>query len=524
MFTHLQTVSGYSARYGAAHPAALAQRAAERGMDALALTDRDTVAGIVRFAKASAEAGIRPLFGVDLAVPAYLDSGEPLTAARVRTPVRGGAFVDESAPRAVFLARNRAGWAALEAAATADGLFVLLGPESEPLRALAQGRPDRAQRLLAPWQRLFPGWLRLAAVHHGRPGSGPGSLRLAARTAGFAMELQVPAVLTNQVRYADPDQRELADVLDAARLLTPIDPRRPERLDGGQGWLKDPVDMARLAEQVADAAGQGPGGARALLAATEQTADGCRVDVHEDLGMGTIHFPEAHLVADPRRTPDRVLRSLCDAQMVIRRYDRDRVRWERLQAELRTIRVLWFATYFLTVGQVVVDTRAAGIRVAARGSGAGSFVAHLLGIATADPVEHGLIMERFLSVRRRKMPDIDIDVESARRLEVYRLIMDRFGAARTATLAMPETYRVRHAVRDTGAALSLDPDLVDRLAKAFPHIRARDARSPCPPPTPTLPRRRPGCRTWTATSACRPNSASWAWTPPGTSWTTTAPC
>jgi error-prone DNA polymerase len=86
-------------------------------------------------------------------------------------------------------------------------------------------------------------------------------------------------------------------------------------------------------------------------------------------------------------------------------------------------------------------------------------------------------MERFLSKERVVLPDIDIDVESARRLEVYRAIIGRFGAERVATVAMPETYRVRHAVRDVGAALSMDPAEIDRVAKSFPHIRARDARA-----------------------------------------------
>jgi error-prone DNA polymerase len=136
-----------------------------------------------------------------------------------------------------------------------------------------------------------------------------------------------------------------------------------------------------------------------------------------------------------------------------------------------------FASYFLTVAQVVDDVKGMGIRVAARGSGAGSLVNHLLGIAHADPVEHGLLMERFLSKERVALPDIDIDVESARRLEVYRAIIGRFGSERVATVAMPETYRVRHAIRDVGAALSMDPAEIDRVAKSFPHIRARDARA-----------------------------------------------
>src|SRR5690348_5600371 len=144
-------------------------------MDALALTDRDTLAGTVRFAKACAKAGVRPLFGVELAV------GEPegragrdgagrrdaaVSTERRRTPVRGGAFIDESTPRVTFLARDGArGWAGLcrlvTAAHTAegtpllpwpdnhaDGLTVLLGPASDVGRALAAGRPDRAAKLL----------------------------------------------------------------------------------------------------------------------------------------------------------------------------------------------------------------------------------------------------------------------------------------------------------------------------------------------------------------------------------------
>ncbi|WP_371679243.1 DNA polymerase III subunit alpha [Streptomyces sp. NBC_01276] len=523
-FTHLHTVSGFSTRYGASHPERLAERAVERGMDALALTDRDTLAGAVRFAKAAAKAGIRPLFGVDLAVSpaepaAGSRAGTPAGGAgeasyRRRVPVKGGAFVDESAPRALFLARDgAAGWAQLcrmvtaahaadpagrgEAAESAgagsapggpgpqpvvprealsgDGVFVLLGPGSEVGRALAAGRPDRAARLLAPWREVYGDALRLEAVHHGRTGTGPGSLRLAARTVGFAAEQGVPAVLTNAVRYADPGQGPVADVLDAARRLVPVDPRGP--LDGGERWLKDPGRMAEAADRIAEAAGLRPADARRLLARTRETAEACSVDPEDDLGIGSVHFPEARLVGAARRTAQRVLTSRASAGLVLRGHADDPAYWERMHEELDVIAHHGYASYFLTVAQVVDDVREMGIRVAARGSGAGSLVNHLLGIAHADPLAHGLLMERFLSKRRRVLPDIDIDVESARRLEVYRRIIARFGAERVATVAMPETYRVRHAVRDVGAALSMDPATVDRLAKAFPHIRARDARA-----------------------------------------------
>ncbi|MDT0269829.1 DNA polymerase III subunit alpha [Streptomyces sp. DSM 44915] len=488
-FTHLHVASGFSMRYGASHPERLAQRAAERGMDAVALTDRDTLAGAVRFAKGCARAGVRPVYGVELAVGPPEERERSATQRR-RTPVRGGAFVDETAPRVVLLARDgAAGWAELcrlvsAAHATGGerpllpwselvagggrGIVALLGPESEPGRALTAGRPDRAVRLLAPWRELFGPALRLEVV-----ASGPE--RTAARTVGLATETGVTPVLGNAVRYADPGQGPVADVLDSARRLVPIDPRG--RLDNGERWLKDPAAMVRAAERITRAAGYDQATARRLLEHTTGTALSCRVDPEDDLGLGSVHFPEPGLVGADRRTAPRVLRSRCAAGMVARGLDRDRGRWARLDAELAVIEQLGFASYFLTVAQVVTDVRGLGIRVAARGSGAGSLVNHLLGIAAADPVEHGLLMERFLSARRPVLPDIDIDVESARRLEVYRAIFDRFGADRVATVAMPETYRVRHAVRDVGLALNIEPAEVDRLAKAFPHIRAGDARA-----------------------------------------------
>ncbi|MFF8286642.1 DNA polymerase III subunit alpha [Streptomyces albus] len=507
-FTHLHTASGFSMRYGASHPETLADRAAARGLPALALTDRGTLAGAVRFSRACARNGVRPVYGVDLAVtppgtpqgergtprgpgdPSGGAAGHQGASPHRRTPARGGSFIDESAPRAVFLARDGAGgWAELCRMITAahadgsdrpllprdalggEGVVVLLGADSDVGHALAAGRPDRAAALLASWRERYGDALRLAVT-----GSGP--LREAARMLGLAAQEGVGPVLTNAVRYADPaagTEVNVADVLDAARRLVPVDPRRG--LDSGERWLKGAEEMARVAERIAEAAGYRRATAHRLLALTEETADACRVDPEEDLGIGRVHFPEAHLAGTGGHTAARALRSRCAAAMVTRRYEGDERRWRRLDEELAIIESLGYSSYFLTVARIVEDVRELGIRVAARGSGAGSFVNHLLGIAHADPVEHGLLMERFLSPRRAELPDIDIDVESARRLEVYRAIFERFGEERVATVAMPETYRVRHAIRDVGAALGMDPAEVDRLAKTFPHIRARDARA-----------------------------------------------
>ncbi|MFJ1707021.1 DNA polymerase III subunit alpha [Kitasatospora sp. NPDC088346] len=496
MFTHLHVASGYSARYGASLPDHLVERAAEHRLDALALTDRDTVAGAVRFANACKRAGIRPVFGADLAVPLLPPPAPGRTPARTgpRTPVRGGATVDESAPRVTLLARDRTGWANLCRLITAawaaraetgadrpvvprhalerhtEGLTVLLGPASEPVRALTAGRPDRAAELLTPWRTLFGAHLRLEAVHHGRTGTGPGSLRLAARTVGLAADLDLLAVLTNAVRYADAQQAQVADVLDSARLLIPVP---VGSACTGRRDLRSAREMAALADEVATAAGQEHGGAAHLLATTARTANDCRLDPESDLGIGRVHFPEERVVGVAPGTSARVLRERCEAGMVRRGYDRSPTMRGRLEEELRTVQTLGWPTYFLTVAQVVDDVREMGIRLQARGSGAGSLVVHLLGLSFANPLDHELVMERFLNLRRRSLPDIDIDVESARRLDVYRRIITRYGTERVCALSMPETYRARHAIRDTGLALGLPPDEVGRLAKAFPHITAR---------------------------------------------------
>ncbi|WP_105972691.1 DNA polymerase III subunit alpha [Streptomyces geranii] len=496
-FAHLHVASGYSARYGAAHPEQLARRAAERGMGALALTDRDTVTGAVRFARACEQEGVRPVFGIDLAVAAL---APPSPAPYRRAPVRGGAHVVEPPLRFTLLARDRAGWARLCRITSAayvgtasgaapvvvpwealreyggPGLTVLLGPLSEPVRALSVGREDVATKLLAPWTEIFGREVRLEAVAQKRFGTGPGSLRLAARTLALADRTGTTAVLTNAVRYADPDQHRLADVLDAARLLRPIDRRR---LDSGQRWLKGEDGMEVVARMVAECAGADVRRARRLIADTADTAAGCAVDPAADLGLGTPHLPEPALFgAEPGAGgAARLLRLRCEAGLARRGLDRDRAALDRLDEELAVISHWNYDAYFLAVGQVVADIRAKGVRVAARGSGAGSLVCHALDIATANPLDHSLLFERFLSRRRESLPDIDIDVESARRLECYDTIFERFGRERVAVTAMPETYRARRALRDTGLALAIDPADVDRIAKSFPHLRASDITS-----------------------------------------------
>jgi error-prone DNA polymerase len=518
-FAHLHVASGSSLRYGTARPEALVERAAALGQDALALTDRDGAYGAVTFALACRAAGISPILGVDLAVaPQGPVPGPPRR--RPGTPARGGVSVDPGHARVVLLGQGAQGWASLcrlisaahlsgergrpvatlaQVGAHAAGLVALLGPDSDVGRALARRRPDEAGHLLAGWREVLGQAVRIEVVSHRCAPRGDRaalSTAFAARMLGFAGQQGLPAVLTNAVRHLTAEQAPVVDVLDAIRRLVPLDPRHLDRANA-QGYLKDGAAMQAVAGEVAAAAGLGRSGAQRLLAATRDLADACRLDPGADLGIGSVHVPELDVLfpagapgADRgaiRSAPasaqavlaDRVLRHRCEAALdgryvTLRAH---RAATERLEAELATIATLGYAGYFLTVAEVVDLIRGMGVRVAARGSGAGSLVNHLLGISGVDPMAHGLIMERFLSPLRRALPDIDIDVESARRTEIYTRILERFGGERCVAVSMMDTYRVRHAVRDVGAALGLPPGEVDAFAKAFPHIRARDARA-----------------------------------------------
>ena len=519
-FVHLRVASGYSLQHGASHPHVLVERAAEQEMDTLALTDRDGTYGAVKFAQACRAAGIRPVLGVDLAYRPVAAEDDRRRPGRSRTPVRGGAFRDptwDSLPRVTLLASaggpggGRAGWAAIcrlvsavhlagergRPVATLDllapwlaegNVTVLLGPGSEVGAAAARRRDDLAHAALAAWREVVPaGHLHVELVSHrlgpghwlGGPGGtedwGPGSAPHAARMAGVAHRAGIGSVLTNAVRYADRRDAPTIDVLDAARRLVALDRRHLDRANA-EGFLKSGKQMLEIAEEVSRMAGLdgSSAGPHRLLARTRAVADSCALDPRADLGLGEVHFPDLDVAAGEA---DGVLRARCEGAVGDRYGSAPRQRiWKRLDDELELIRGLGYASYFLTVADVTDLIRERGVRCAARGSGAGSLVNYLLGVSGIDPIRHHLLMERFLSPLRESLPDIDVDVESARRTEIYEAILDRFGGERCVCVSMMDTYRVRHAVRDVGAALGMPPGEIDTIAKAFPHIRARDAR------------------------------------------------
>jgi len=498
-FTHLQIASGYSLQYGTAMPDAIAQCAAELEQPIAGLTDRDGLYGAVRWMLACRDTGVRPVLGVDLA----MEETAPVADRAKRTPAHGGTWIDETRPRVILLAASARGWSSLcrlvSAAHTGshtergtpwltwsalrdhhEGVIALLGPDSEFGRVITSGRVHRAESVVRPWRAIMGRRLAIAVSSHRQASRDPYATATAATMLGWAREQQLPAVLTNAVRYLRPDDARTADVLDAARRLVSLDSRyiRP---GNGEAFLKSSEQMHQVADEIARAAGERD--PHRLLADTQRLAEHCALEP-ADLGIGEVFVPELDVlvgrpVSDPQREADALLRERCTIA-VPQRYAgpaEQRQAQSRLEDELRTITHLGFSGYFLTVAEVVDLVRTRGVRVAARGSGAGSLVNHLLGISGVDPMRHGLLMERFLSPMRRELPDIDIDVESARRPEIYQWIFDRFGTERTACVSMMETYRVRHAVRDVGMALGMPAGDIDALAKAFPHVRARYARS-----------------------------------------------
>ncbi len=607
-FVHLHVASGYSLKYGASHPRRLVERAVEAEMDTLALTDRDGVYGVVRFAKACLSGGVRPILGVDLAIePSGLVGPSAPVLDRARTPIRsvplparasrsagvdahragrsrmsparGGTYRDgvggmtaahgTTLPRITVLAGNKAGWAALCRLVSAThlrgergvpvttqqlvadhlcgtglpgeeppDLLVLLGPASELGWAATLRRDDLARGVLRSWQQVTePTQLLVEVVSHRVPGSGPGSSAHAARMAALAASTSLgveSVVLTNAVRYADRSDAPVVDVLDAVRRLVPLDVRHVDR-SNAEGFLKSGKQMADIADEICRLAGFDQREADRMLTRTRIVADRLALDPRADLGLGEVHFPEFGLSGggaysgggassgggahpggrassggracrDPGISTrsitgaggistrsitgaggistrsitagDAALRARCEAG-IGRRYapDQHGVVEKRLADELDVIAQLGYASYFLTVADVVDLIGEMGVRAAARGSGAGSVVNYLLGISGVDPLRYGLLMERFLSPLRQALPDIDVDVESARRTEVYERILERYTGNRCACVSMMDTYRVRHAIRDVGASLGMPMTEIDAIAKAFPHIRAKDARA-----------------------------------------------
>ncbi len=474
-FVHLNVRSYFSIKDGALSPEDLALAAASLGMPAVALADRDGLYGAPRFAEACRQvservAVVRPIYGATLTVRAV----EPGPAVPGRVPRGTGRTTDRPV---VLLARDAAGYANLCALLTtahmtgergdpaltasqvcdrAGGLIALMGPESEPGSLATAGLGDAARDQLRPWRETFGSDGLFVEVRNRLE---PGNRQQIRRLLRLAGESGVQAVATNEVRYLVAQDAFLADVLECMREIVPLTVHHVSRTNA-EGWLKPAPLMRELfAERPA------------LCDATMEIAERCRFD----LGIRRVHFPD---FPTPRgRSAASVLAERCWRGMAERGMPATKEVEDRLNAELAQIHTMGYAAYFLNVADIADDIRSMGIRCACRGSAAGSLVCYLTRISDVDPVRHGLLFERFINPYRDELPDIDIDVESARREDVYGAILARHGEDRCACVNMVDTYRARGAIREVGKALGLPEGEVDLAAKAFPHIGAGGVRA-----------------------------------------------
>lgn len=516
-YAELHAHSAFSFLDGASQPEELAAEAARLGLDALALTDHDGLYGVVRFSQAAKAVGLPTAFGAELHLPAP----DGRRHARERTRATPGLPVldpptgvpDPRASHLLVLARGPEGYRALsrsiaeahlrtgekgaadyrleELAANAAGQWLVLTGcrKGAVRRALAGGDPSGVGG-------VAPGGLDAARTELDRlvalfgrdnvavevtASADPYDSERADAFATLAADAGLPLVATGNVHYATPRDADLAAALAAVRARSSV-----EDLDG---WLPAaPVAHLRSAEEMLALHRRHPSavGTAAALAA----------ECAFDLSLVAPQLPP-YPVPDGH-TEATWLRELV-RQGALELYgppDDERVpgAYAQLAHELRVIEDLGFPGYFLVVYDLVKFCRDHGILAQGRGSAANSAVCYALRVTAVDAVRHGLLFERFLAPERDGPPDIDVDIESARREEVIQYVFEKHGRSHAAQVANVISYRPRSAIRDAARALGYDAGQQDAWAKSIERWGSlRPPQAPPAPPASTLsPPRPPG--------------------------------
>ena len=446
-YAELHCRSNFTFLEGASHPDELVDAAAALGYAALAVTDVNTLAGVVRAHVAAKRAGLKLLVGAEV--------------------------VCADAPPCVLLAEDRTGYANLaklltvgrrrapkgacdlrfaDVAEHAAGLTCGVILRDAAVSGGVEPRRSGAGSLTGPLREAFPGrcW-GLVELSRGPEDRRSLSLQLAAAQAA-----RLPPVAAGGVLYHEPGRRFLHDVLTATRLGRPVSELAPELRANGERHLKRRDDLLRTFHGRAD-----------LLDRTRDVADRCRFSLNE------LRYEYPEEIVPAGETPVGYLTRLTWAGAA-KRYPPDRFPGgipdavkTALGHELWLIEKLRYAPYFLTVFDLVRFARGRGILCQGRGSAANSAVCYCLGVTSVDPAEHHLFFERFLSAERNEPPDIDVDFEHERREEVIQYLYRKYGRDRAGIAATVITYRPRSAIRDVGKALGLSLDRVDALAKSI---------------------------------------------------------
>ncbi len=460
-FVHLHSHTEYSLLDGLSKCTALAQRAAELDMQALAITDHGVMYGVVDFYQACQNVGIKPIIGIETYVAQVSrksrdrDDGKPhhlILLAQNQTGYRNLLELASIAQLEGFYYRPRIDKEVLSA--LSEGVIALSAcVQGEVPQLLHQGRDAEARKAVLWYQEQFPGRFYLELQTHDIPEYDATYRKLVT----LARDMDVPLVATNDIHYATRRQAEAHDVLLCIGTgRTVNDPNRLKMSDDSY-YMRTPQEMWALYDEIPDA-----------LRNTVKIAEQCNVELQFAPPYHLPKFP----VPEGRGTSQDYLSYLCSKGMK-RRYGKDHERpeyVERLEYELGIIHQMGFDDYFLIVWDLCEAAVARDIWWNVRGSGAGSVVAYTLGITSVDPFHNRLLFERFLNPARVTMPDIDLDYPDDRRAELIAYTKERYGADHVAAIITFGTLGARAAIRDVGRALDIPLGEVDRVARLIPNV------------------------------------------------------
>jgi error-prone DNA polymerase len=478
-WAELHCHSSYSFLDGASSPSDLVREAAARGLSALAITDHDGMYGVPQFAQAAArlrEAGgsLGTVFGAELSL-------DRVPGGRTGVPDPAGRHLlvlarDPEGYRrlcrvisAAQLAGGEKGMPRYDEPALADahgGHWVILTGcrKGTVPAALAARGPEAAARELTRLTGVFGADnVRVELTVGGDPADDERNDALAALAAAAGVDV----IATSNVHHAAPQDARLAQALAAIRARSSLDEVDGWLAASGGGYLRSGAEMAPRLRRY-------PG----VVARTVELAAQCAFDFHviaprlPDFGVPDGHSEATwlrELVA--RKAPGRY--GPPEAERVDGAY-------AQIARELEVIEQLHFPGYFLIVHEIVEFCEDNGILCQGRGSAANSAVCYALGITSVDPVQHGLLFERFLSEGRDGPPDIDLDIEHRRREEVIQHVYATNGRERAAQVANVISYRPRMALRDAGRALGYEPEQLDDWSKQV-GPRAYGPGQPVPP-------------------------------------------
>lgn len=456
-FVHLHVHSEYSLLDATCRIDELLLKAKEYGMPALALTDHGVLSGAIEFYQKARLHGVKPIIGVEFYfAPRGRHDRSPdqkyyhlIALAKDERGYRNLLKLASLGYTDGFYYKPRIDWELLTK--YSEGLIITSACKSGILaKPLLGGRPKEAEEWASRLRELFGRDFYVELQRHGLPEEEA----LSDRLLELARRLKLPLVATNDVHYLQREDREAHEILlniQSDRTILDEDRRT---FEGDQYYFKSAEEMQELFADLPEA-----------LENTLRIAEECQLE----LDLSRTHLPSYELPPG-WATADHYLRELA-FEGARRRYGEElppEVQ-ERLEYELSVIERMGYASYFLIVHDFVRYAKERGIPVGpGRGSAAGSLVSYCLGITDVDPLEWGLLFERFLNPERVSLPDIDIDFCPRGRDEVIDYVVKRYGRERVAQIVTFDTLAARSAVRDVARVLGIPHGEADRLAKLIP--------------------------------------------------------